>query len=130
MDIPRDILEARSFLEQAEKESNPERKLKELREGIDLLELYKEENPNISEELSTYIKNLRRSHTRSLLSQLLSISKIEFEAWFDYIVLLITKLEDEINYAIENDPELKENYDKFCALYSDVLKEALKDYAK
>jgi hypothetical protein len=37
MDIPKDILKARSYLEQAEKESNPGRKLEKLRKGIELL---------------------------------------------------------------------------------------------
>lgn len=130
MDIPRDIIEARLFLEQAEKELNPERKVEELQEGIDLLDLYIEEHPELLGEMSILIKNIRRSHTRRLLSQLLSIKNIEIETWFEYIVLLITKLKNEMNYAFKNDPELKRNYEEFWNVYSKDLKEALKSYSE
>ena len=75
MDLPKEIVEAREYLEKAETETNAERKIEELKEGIDLVELYLEDNPDASYEVKTLIKNLRRSHTRRLLSQILSIKK-------------------------------------------------------
>ena len=128
MDLPKEIVEARESLEKAETEMNPEIKIEELKEGIDLIERYLEDNPDASYEVKTLIKNLRRSHARRLLSQILSIKNIEFESWLQYIGLLITKLEHEVAFVIEQDPELKNNYDEFYRVWSDTLKNALKKY--
>lgn len=131
MDLPNDIIEARNHLELAEKASNPERKINELKEGIDLIEFYLENNSGLSEELKTFITNLRRAHTRRLLSQLLSVKKIDFETWLQYIVFIITKLEQEVEFTTNQDPELKKNYDEFYVIWADLLKEALDNrYAK
>ena len=130
MNIPDEIIEARSLLEDAEKEINPKRKVDKLKEGIELMDLYVEENSNISEDTKTNIENMRRSHTRRLLSQLVSIEQIEIEIWLDYIILLITKLKKEKDYSIENDPELKKNYDNFYSVYSEELNQALKGFKK
>ena len=130
MELPKDIIEARNYLEQAEKERNPERKVDELKGGIELLEFYLEDNPDSSQELVTYITNLRRSHTRRLLSQLLALKKIEIETWLQYIVLIVVKLKEEVKYVTEQDPELNKNYKEFWNVWSDVFKEAMKEYSK
>jgi hypothetical protein len=130
MELPKDIIEARNYLEQAEKESNPERKVDELKRGIELLEFYLEDNPDSSQELVTYITNLRRSHTRRLLSQLLALKKIEIETWLQYSVLIVVKLKEEVKYVTEQDPELSKNYKEFWNVWSDVFKEAMKEYSK
>ena len=130
MEDPKVITEARAYLEQAERESDPQRKIEQLKKGIDLLEFYLGENPDTSHEIARYIRNLRTAHTRRLLSQLLSIKNIEIETWLECFLLLITKLKDEVGYVTEQDPKLKRNYDKFCALWSAVAKEALKEYWK
>ena len=74
MKLPKDILEAQNFLEQAEKESNPEsnpeQKIYKLKKGMEILQFYLEDNPELSQNLKIYITNLRISHTRRLLSQL------------------------------------------------------------
>ena len=127
---PEEIVEARSLLAQAENETNPKRKVEELKEGIDLLDLYVEENTDIPEAIKTRITNIRRSHTRRLLSQLLSTKIIEIEVWLEYVLLLMTKLKTEMEFATENDPELKKNYDEFWNLYSEDLKKVLKDHIK
>jgi hypothetical protein len=89
-----------------------------------------EEHPDAPEDTLTYITNLRRSHTRRLLVQLLSLRQIEIKTWIQYIVLLVTKLKDEVGYVTSQDPTLKTNYDEFCRVWDDVLREALKVYAK
>ncbi|MFZ5655419.1 MAG: hypothetical protein ACOY42_13620 [Pseudomonadota bacterium] len=130
MEPPEGIAEARRFLERAEGETNPQRKIEELKQGVDLLDLYVEERPDAPEDTLTYITNLRRSHTRRLLVQLLSLKQIEIETWILYIVLLVTKLRDEVDYVTSQDPTLKTNYAEFCRAWDDVLREALKKYAK
>ena len=130
MEDPKEITEARTYLEQAERESDPQRKIEQLKGGIELLEFYLEENPDASHEIAKYIRNLRTAHTRRLLSQLLSIKNIEIETWVEYYLLLITRLKDEVGYVTEQDPELKRNYYKFRDLWSAVAEEALKGYGK
>ena len=127
MNLPNEIVEARASLEQAEKESDPIRKYEELRDGLDSIEFYLEENQDPPKDLTTYVVNLKRSHTRRLLTQLLSLTNIEIDVWLKYVVLLITELENEVKYAIQSDQTLKENYDKFFAVWSDVLREAIKN---
>jgi len=126
MNIPEEILQARGFLEMAEKESDPKRKINKLKEGIDLIDSYIEDNSDITAELFTFIKNLRRAHTRRLLGQLVSITEIEIEEWFQYVLMFVDRLKEEISYVTEQDSELKKNYDEFWNIWSDVLKKALK----
>lgn len=128
MNQPDEIVEAKTSFEQAEKESDPLRKYEELRNGIDSIDFYLEEHQDPSEDLTKYIVNLKRSHTRRLLSQLLSLTNVEIDVWLKYVVLLITELEDEMKFAIQSDHTLKDNYDKFVAVYSDVLQEAIKKF--
>jgi hypothetical protein len=127
MSLPNEIVEAKASLEQAEKESDPIRKYEELRDGLDSIEFYLEEHQDPPEDLRTYIVNLKRAHTRRLLTQLLSLTNIEIDVWLKYVVLLITELENEMKYAIQSNQTLKENYDKFFAVWSDVLREAIKN---
>lgn len=126
--LPEDVLEGRRLLERAEQETDPERKIEALKEGVDLLDLYVEEHPDAPENTLTYITNLRRSHARRLLVQLLALKHIEIEIWLQYIVLLITKLRDEVDHATSQDRTLKANYNQFWHVWNDVLREALKGY--
>lgn len=125
---PEEVVDARRCLEAAEKELNPERKIEELEEGVELLDLYIEENPDMPESTRTLIINLRRSHTRRLLVQLFSLKEIEIENWFKYIVLLITKLKNEMDYVTSQDTNLKISYDQFFGIYGDVFVEAIRGY--
>lgn len=127
MNLPNEIVEARASLEQAEKESDPIRKYEELRDGLDSIEFYLEEHQDPPEDLTTYVVNLKRSHTRRLLTQLLLLTNIEIDVWLKYVVLLITELENEVKYAIQSDQKLNENYDKFFAVWSDELRAAIKN---
>ena len=126
MEIPEDIKDARSFLEQAEKESDPEKKLDELNDALDLLDSYVDGNPDITEKIKIYIRNMRRAHTRRLLNQLVSVRGIDIRTWFDYIVLLTTKLKIEMDFVIEEDPELKKNFDEFWGVYSQTVEKMMK----
>lgn len=99
-----------------------------LTEGIEILQFYEEDNPEISNELRTYVTNVRRSHTRRLLYQLVEKQNLDIEVWFQYVLLLLNKLKEEKQYLIERDPELKKKYDKFWSMHSEVLKQAIKSY--
>jgi len=126
MELPTEIAEARTHLERAEKEYLPDRKIEELEEGIKIIEYYLEDNPTPFPEVAQYITNLRRSHTRRLLSQLPSIKKAEINVWFSYIILIFTKLINEITFITDEDPELKRNYEEFYGIWKKELEEAFK----
>jgi hypothetical protein len=126
MNIPNEIVEVRTSLEQAEKETDPIKKYEELRDGLDSIEFYLEEQQDPPEDLTLYIVNLKRSHTRRLLTQLISLMNLEIDVWLEYVVILITELQDEVKFAIKSDQTLKDNYDKFLSVWSDVLQEAAK----
>jgi hypothetical protein len=126
MNIPNEIVEVRTSLEQAEKETDPIKKYEELRDGLDSIEFYLEEQQDPPEDLTLYIVNLKRSHTRRLLTQLISLMNLEIDVWLKYVVILITELQDEVKFAIKSDQTLKDNYDKFLSVWSDVLQEAAK----
>ena len=125
MHIPEDLLNARSVLEKAESETDPKRKIYYLKEGIEVIDEYLEDNPNAPSDILNFIKNLKRSHTRRLLVQLISIKDIDIETWVDYIILLITKLKDESDYAKEQDQELDKNLNEFLKIWKDVAIKAI-----
>ena len=125
MDIPEDILTARSFFERAESETDPKRKLYNIKKAIETIESYLEENQDVPVHVKEFIRNLKRAHTRRLLVQLVSINDIDIETWLDYIIVFITKLKDETKYVKEQDQELKKNYNDFSAVWKDVVKEAI-----
>ncbi|MFH1581244.1 MAG: hypothetical protein ABIC39_04130 [Pseudomonadota bacterium] len=126
---PKSIIEAQHLLNKAVKEDNPQRKAEDLRKGLDLLALYIAENSEAPDETLAYIANLRRNYTRRLLQQLVLHHQIvEIEKWIDYIVLLITRLKNEIDYALSQEMSLKRIYNEFCRHWSDALEKALKNY--
>lgn len=96
--------------------------------GGGAIDFYLEDHQDPPEDLTKYIVNMKRSHTRRLLSQLLSLTNVEIDVWLKYVGLLITELKDEMTFAIQSDHTLKDNYDKFFAVYSDVLQEAIKKF--
>jgi hypothetical protein len=112
MNIPEEISKACSFLKSAEKENDGEEKAIKFEKGMDYIESYIENNPDISDELRTYITNLRRSYMRSLLNQLhLIIAKTGMYECVLYIIIL-EREKESVNYAFEQDTKLKENYHK------------------
>ena len=118
MNLPEDIEDAREYFKRAEKENNPEEKYDCLEQALELLDAYVDQTPNLSKEIKDYIKNMRGAYTRRLLQQLFSIKRPEFHVWLDYIVLLTSRLKNEMEIAIENDQNLKKNYDDFIKIYS------------
>jgi hypothetical protein len=79
----------------------------------------------ISESERKLISNLRAAHARRLLVQLVSLTSVSMDAWFDYIGLLFGELKDEVELLISNDPQLRENYDRFIRLWGPEVAEIL-----
>lgn len=120
MNIPEEISKARGFLDSAEKENDSEGKATKIAKGMDYIESYIQNNPDISDELRRYITNLKRTYTRKLLEQLPSMAvKTEIDQCLQYIILIFLKLEKDIDYVIKQHPELEENYHKCMKTWSE-----------
>ncbi|MEX0958522.1 MAG: hypothetical protein WDZ63_04490 [Burkholderiales bacterium] len=123
MSIAHDIEEARALFERAESVNDPEHKAHALQEALDLLDSFAAEARSTDER--TLVHNLRLSHTRRLLVQLVSLTSMEFETWFNYIKLLFFELKSEVEILTNEDPELRENYDRFVRLWRQELIDAI-----
>jgi hypothetical protein len=127
LNIPSDIEDARNLLEKAEYESDPKFKMIYLTDAIEIIDSYIDD-PSIENDTTVYINNLKVSHTRRLLNQLVSLREIEIEVWLGYMLLLFTKLEDEVKDVTETDLALKKNLDSFKDVWKTELLEAAKHF--
>jgi hypothetical protein len=123
MSIAQDIASARGLLEKAERETDPELKAHALDEALILISSC--DPDEVSESESKLISNLRAAHARRLLVQLVSLKAVSMDAWFDYIRLLFGELKDEVELLTGNDPQLRENYERFIRLWGPEVAEIL-----
>jgi len=128
---PAILKEIRDLFDRAERESDPQRKVADLEDALDLLEDLREEAEQSSPADQSLIRNLRRSNTRRLLSQLIGMRNVQFDAWFGYLSLLIFRLGPEMDALLKEDEDLRRAYLAFVSLWGpeaiDVLQKALDD---
>jgi hypothetical protein len=123
------LKEVRDLFDRAERESDPQRKIAELENALDLLETLSEEGSPLAPSDQTLVRNLRRSNTRRLLSQLVGMRHVQFDVWFGYLSLLIFGLGPEMDVLLTEDEDLRSAYFAFVNLWGpeavDVLQKAL-----
>jgi len=119
-----DIADARALFEKAEREADPERKAHALDEAIALLASC--DPDEATDAQTTLIANLRLAHTRRLLVQLVGLTSITMDAWFEYIGLLIGELGPEVERLTRTDPDLKKNYARFLELWGPEIAEIVR----
>ena len=124
MSAARDIAGARELLENAERETNPELKARSLEEALALLASL--DPDEVSDPQRQLIANLRLAHTRRLLAQLVSLSSVSMDAWFDYVDLLLGELRPEVARLTASDADLEANYARFLALLGPEVAEILR----
>ena len=124
MSVARDIASARALFQKAEREADPELKAHALDDALALLASC--DPDDVSDAERELIANLRLAHTRQLLAQLVSLTSISMDAWFDYVGLLFGELRGEVELLVGNDAQLRENYDRFIGLWGKGLAEILK----
>jgi len=124
MSVARDIASARALFQKAEREADPELKAHALDDALALLASC--DPDDVSDAERELIANLRLAHTRQLLAQLVSLTSISMDAWFDYVGLLFGELRGEVELLVGNDAQLRENYDRFIGLWGKELAEILK----
>ena len=119
MSVAHDIAAARGLFEKAEREADPELKGHALEEAMSLLASCDPEE--VTEAQATLIANVRLAHARRLLVQLVGLTSVSLDAWFDYLRLLVEELGPEVTRLTQADPELKENYERFLELWGPEL---------
>ena len=126
---PAILKEIRDLFDRAERESEPQRKVADLEDALDLLETLSEEGSQLAPSDQTLVRNLRRSNTRRLLSQLVGMRNVQFDVWFGYLSLLIFRLGPEMDTLLKEDEDLRSAYLAFVSLWGpdaiDVLQKAL-----
>jgi len=124
VDVARDISTARALFEKAERETRPELKAHALEEAVTLLASIDPEE--VSDAEGKLIANLRMAHTRRLLAQLVGLTSVSMDDWFDYIGLLLGELSPEVERVTQADAQLKENYERFLGLWGEEIAGILK----
>ena len=127
---PSILKEVRDLFDRAEQESDPQRKVAQLEDALDLLlEISSEDGNQLSPSDQSLVRNLRRSNTRRLLSQLVAMRNVQFDVWFGYLSLLIFRLGPEMDALLKEDENLRNAYLAFVRLWGpeavDVLQNAL-----
>ena len=122
MAVSRDIAEARALFEKAERETNPAAKAQALEEAIVLLDSC--DPGEVTDAEAKLIANVRLSNTRRLLAQLVGMTSVSMDTWFDYVGLLIGELRPEVEKLAETDAELRKGVEQF--LGQDVAATLLK----
>ena len=124
MSVARDIASTRALFEKAERETRPQLKAHALEEAVTLLASC--DPDEVSDAEAKLIANLRMAHTRRLLVQLVGLTSISMDDWFDYIGLLLGELSPEVERVTQADARLKENYGRFLGLWGAEIAEILK----
>ena len=120
-----EIQEIRELFDRAERESDPRRKHAALEEALDLLDALSEDE--LSQTNRTLVRNLRRSNTRRLLSQLVGTRNVDFDVWFSYLSLLLFRLGPEVDALLKEEPAVRTAYDAFIGLWGSEAVEALEN---
>jgi hypothetical protein len=117
-----EISQIRALFDRAEGESDPRRKVAELEEALDLMDESWEDLPPSDQ---TLMRNLRRSNTRRLLSQLVAMRDVQFDVWFGYLSLLLFRLGPEMDALLKEDDNLRAAYHAFVGRWGPEAAEAL-----
>ena len=122
-----EIQEIRELFDRAEREPDPRRKCAALEEALDLLDAALEDGSELSPSEQSLVRNLRRSNTRRLLSQLVAVRDVQFDVWFGYLSLLFFRLGAEVDAILKEDETLRAGYDAFIGLWGPEAAKALQD---
>ena len=113
-----ELSEARKLFEQSENDSDPSRKFHALEEALELVDLVLDD-PTIPQLGRNLALNLRHSHIRRLLGQLVRMRNIQLDDWWSYIRLLLFERSNEVDAIVSENAELRENYQAFVDLWGD-----------
>src|SRR3546814_9535465 len=114
-----ELSDARRLFEQSENDADPSRKFHALGEALELVDLVLDD-PTIPQPDRDLALNLRHSHIRRLLVQLVMMRDIQPDDWWSYIRLLLFERSNEVD-AIRSEEHTSElqslmriSYAVFC----------------
>jgi hypothetical protein len=107
-----EIAQARTLLERAERESDPEQETRHIEEALLLLESVEDPTP----DETRLIANLRLSYARRLLTRMPNFKSVSFEKWLFYFNVLV-QLASEVEALSTSDPALAANRQEFVAMW-------------
>lgn len=126
MELSPEMLEVRAQFEEATRASDPAKKCLALQKALDAMELYEEDHPGMKASEREVLTNLRQSHTRVLINQLVTMPNMEIGIWFEYIMVFTLRLKNDVSLALQEHPEIQKNFDNFKENYKKELMEAAK----
>ena len=120
-----DLDRAQSLFELAEAAKDPARKHAALDEALGLVEVYVEDETSASSGDVAKAYNLRRSHTRRLLAQLVEMKGVQINLWYKYMLLFLGPLKAEVDAIVAQDSLLNAKLLDFLNLHFDAFKDIM-----
>lgn len=120
-----EVSEAVILLKKSEKSSDPKSRIRDFEAGIDILNAYLEEIPNVSDETKAHISNLKISYTRQILRKLSELGGIEMDVWFEYTRVLSLKVQNERDTIMSEYSDLAVSYKEFLDLWRNEFFEVI-----
>jgi Txe/YoeB family toxin of Txe-Axe toxin-antitoxin module len=114
---PSDITEARGLLRDFERIEDHSVRVKKFEDALELLDSYLSDHEK-PEQLAI---NLQRTYTRKILEQLPSLKYLDINDWFLYALLLLTKLQKDVDYICTENEQLKKKFDEFISIWADEV---------
>jgi hypothetical protein len=120
-----DLDRVQRLFELAEVEKDPARKHAALDEALGLVEVYVEDETLASSREVAKARNLRRSHTRRLLAQLVEMKGVQINLWYKYMMLFLGPLKTEVDAIVAQDASLNAQLLAFLKLHLDTFKDIM-----
>ncbi len=120
-----DFDRAQTLFELAEVEKDPARKHAALDEALGFLEVYVDDQTSASSGEVIKARNLRRSHTRRLLAQLVEMKGVQINLWYKYMMLFLGPLKTEVDAVVAQDSSLNARLLAFLKLHLDTFKDIM-----
>ncbi len=122
--LPEDIAHALNLLKCSENSDIQQTKIRFFKDGIDILSDCLEKFPQYKQLL----KNYKLSYTRSLITNLSNTKPdINFDDWFEYVLMFGVKVEEEIKQILKANPKLRTYFIDFLALWAEKTPSELKE---
>lgn len=126
MTAPREVPEIReaiALFEGWERAASDPAAARRFTEALELLDDYLECEPETPH--AAFIRNLKLSHTRSLLRQLARVGREDFGVWLEYAIAVAALVEREARSVMAQHPELRKEVDAFLDVWGEDVRRAL-----
>lgn len=123
MNESKDITKARMLLDEAGKTPDPEQRIHKIKEGLELLDNYLDEHPNLENAELQRITNLKHSYARQMLTQLPNPYYININTGWDYFEVLTETLSNEVVLQCQDNSNLGKARQEFIELIAEILRE-------